>query len=102
MRPYETSLIFRDQIKMKAVQEDEELLCIVWAKTGDVSGHTILRYGSTHSYIAPSLAWDIRRGPVANNITATSSALGQVEASFIHKHEDVMGLVSFQCHYSLQ
>ena len=53
---------------MKAVQEDEELLCIVWAKTGDVSGHTILRYGSTHSYIAPSLAWDIHRGPVANNI----------------------------------
>jgi hypothetical protein len=83
---------------MMGVQEDE-LLCIVWAKTGDVSGHTILGYGSTHSYIAPSLAWDIHRGPVANNITATSSALGQVEASFIHKHEDVMGLVSFQCHY---
>ncbi|XP_053344951.1 uncharacterized protein LOC128514982 [Clarias gariepinus] len=73
---------------MKAVQEDEELLCIVWAKTGDVSGHTILRYGSTHSYIAPSLAWDIHCGPVSNNITATSSALGQVEASFIHKHKD--------------
>ncbi|KAK0132357.1 hypothetical protein N1851_032778 [Merluccius polli] len=74
---------------MKAVQEDEELLCIVWAKTGAVSGHTILRNGSTHCYIAPTLSWDIHRGPVANNITATSSALGQVEASFIHKHEDV-------------
>lgn len=102
MRPYETSLTVRDQIRIKAVQEDEELLCIVWAKTGDVSGHTILRNGSTHSYIAPSLAWDIHRGPVANNITPTSSALGQVEASFIHKHEDVRGLVSFQCHYCLQ
>lgn len=38
---------------------------------------------------------------VANNITATSLALGQVEASFIHKHEDVMGLISLKCH-SLQ
>lgn len=51
---------------------------------------------------APSLAWDIHRGPVDNNVTATSSALAQVDASFIHKHEDVRGLVSFQCHYSLQ
>lgn len=76
---------------MKAVLEDEELLCIVWAKTGHVSGHTILRYGSTHSYSAPSLAWDIHCGPVANNIMASSSDLGQVEASFIHKHEDVRG-----------
>ena len=46
----ETSLIFRDQIKMKVVQEDEKLQCVVWAKTGDGSGHTILRYGSTQLY----------------------------------------------------
>lgn len=31
----------------------------VWAMTGDVSGPTILRHGSTLSYIAPSLVWDI-------------------------------------------
>ena len=85
VRPYEASLIFRDQIRMKAVEEDEELLCIVWAKTGDVSGHTILRNGSTHSYINP-----------------IKLALGHVEAIFIHKHEYVRGLVSFQFHYSLQ
>jgi hypothetical protein len=102
VRPYETSLIFRDKIGIKAIQEDEELVCVVWAKTGDVSGHTIFRNGSTHSYIAPSLTWDIHCGPVANNITATSSALGQVEASFIHEHQDVRGLMSFQCHYSLK
>jgi len=48
VRPYETSLFLRDQIKMKTVLEDEELLCM--AKSGDVSGHTI------HSYSAPSLA----------------------------------------------
>ena len=94
--------MFRDQIGIKAVQEDEELLSVVRAKTGDVSDHTILRNGSTHGFIAPTLAWDIHRGPVANNITATSLALGQVEASFIHKQEDMRRLISFQCHYPLQ
>ena len=47
---------------------------------------------AAHSCIAPTLAWDIHRGPLANNITATSSALGQVDASFIHKHKYVRSL----------
>ena len=87
--PWKKFTLSHTIFRMKVVQEDEELLCTVWARTEDVSGHTILRNGSTQSYINPMLAWDIRRGPVENNITDMSSALGHVEAIFIHKHEVV-------------
>ena len=69
---------------------DQELLSVVRANTRNVGGYTILRNGSTHGYIA----WDIHRGPVANNIPATSSSFGQVEAGFVHKNQGVRGLIS--------
>lgn len=83
----------RPQISIKTLTEDEELLVVILSKTRDVSVHAIVRNGSTHSDIAPSLAWVIT---VASNITATSSALSQIEVNFVYKYKDMRGVAVIQ------
>lgn len=59
---YQTSLILRDRISVEGVQEHQEMQ----GNNGNMCTYTILRFCSTHCYIATALAWQttVARWPI--------------------------------------
>jgi hypothetical protein len=57
--------------------------------------------GSTYGHVATTLPWQLYNGTLTNNVAASPSPLGEIEASFIQEDALMRPLHGIQLKHSL-
>ncbi|CAB1438875.1 unnamed protein product [Pleuronectes platessa] len=70
---------------MQAIQEDEETGSVIGPWVGMTVQHPMVIHCSTHCDVPTTLAGDLNNGPLANDLSAPSPPLHQVESHLINK-----------------
>ncbi|CAB1420710.1 unnamed protein product [Pleuronectes platessa] len=70
---------------MQAIQEDEETGSVIGPEVSMTVQHPMVIHCSTHCDVPTTLAGDLNNGPLANDVSAPSPPLHQVESHLINK-----------------
>lgn len=99
---HQLSVMLRVEIPVVGVQENQQVLGVVWPSDGNICTRNIFRNCSTQHDTLAMLAWYIHFGLLAYDVSAVFPAFCQIETSLINKYKMVKDFISFQVHYSPQ
>ena len=87
---------------MKLIYEGNKAFGVVLAYAGLLQLQSITGNCCARGDVCTPLAWNIYRRPFSNQVPPTAACFCQVEASLIHKDEQMFIFAGFKFHGSLQ